>query len=170
MHGMARVSVPAACAPDPAHTALAQLLVCAGLPASTVPLQPVTAHDPLLPCGSRITAAATAVHQALGLVLRELQGAGGPAPPTVDPGHATAWLRSYRYFSVQGGEAASPFDPLTGFYATLDGRHVYCHCNFPHHASGFSGIYSLSLNDNGDIAFSRFDAQSLVPGCISVLQ
>ena len=138
------MTVPAASAPDSTHAALAQLLACAGLPTNTVPSQPVIAHDPLLPCGSRITAAATAVHQALGLLLRELQGAGGSAPPTVDPGHATAWLRSYRYFSVQGAEAASPFDPLTGFYRARDGRHVYCHCNFPHHARGLALLLGVA--------------------------
>ena len=138
------MTVPAASAPDATHAALAQLLACAGLPTSTIASQPVTAHDPLLPCGSRITAAATAVHQALGLLLRELRDPGGPAPPTVDPGHATAWLRSYRYFSVQGSEAGSPFDPLTGFYRTRDGRHVYCHCNFPHHARGLAMLLGVA--------------------------
>ena len=132
------MTIPAASAPDSTRAALGQLLACAGLPKSTIPSLPVTAHDPQLPCGSHITAAATAVHQALGLLLRELGEAGGSALPSVDPGHATAWLRSYRYFSVQGTEAASPFDPLTGFYRTRDGRHVYCHCNFPHHGRGLA--------------------------------
>ena len=138
------MTIPAACAPDCTQTALALLLACAGLPVGTVPSQPAAARDPLLPCGNRITAAATAVHQALGLLLRELQGAGRPAPPTIDPGHATAWLRSYRYFKVQGAEAASPFDPLTGFYPTRDGRHIYCHCNFAHHANGLAMLLGVA--------------------------
>lgn len=138
------MTVTVASAPDSTQAALAQLRACAGLPSGTVLLRPGALHDPLLPCASPITAAATAVHQALGLLLRELRHAEGSTPPSVDPAHATAWLRSYRYFSVQETEAVSPFDPLTGFYLTRDGRHIYCHCNFPHHARGLALLLNVA--------------------------
>ena len=127
--------------PD-ASAAVAQLHACSELSAGEVP--PVGRQDPILACSIPITAAATAVHQVLAIALRRLGGVNGPTPQTVDPAHATAWLRSYRYFGVEGSVPASPFDSLTGFYATQDGRYVYCHCNFPHHARGLARLLGVA--------------------------
>ena len=63
-------------------------------------------------------------------------GAGSPAavePVTVDRRHAALSFRAERHLTVDSGGPADLWDPLAGYYPTLDGGWVQLHTNFPHH-------------------------------------
>ena len=50
--------------------------------------------------------------------------------------HAAAAMRSATYLRIDGAAPSSLWDPFSGLYPTGDGRHVFLHCNFPHHRDG----------------------------------
>ncbi len=52
---------------------------------------------------------------------------------TLDLDHAALMSEGYRHVLLNGAPVAAPRDPLTGFYATGDGRQIFLHVNFPHH-------------------------------------
>ena len=58
----------------------------------------------------------------------------------VDRRHAAAAMRSATYLKIDGRAPPSLWDPFSGLYPTGDGRHVFLHCNFPHHRDGMLAL------------------------------
>jgi crotonobetainyl-CoA:carnitine CoA-transferase CaiB-like acyl-CoA transferase len=94
--------------------------------------------DPMLPSVFRIGTLASASLGALGLMAAELvrQRGGGRQAVRVDMRHALAMFRSERLLRINGQPPANPWSPLSGFYATEDGRWIQLHTNFDHHRDG----------------------------------
>ena len=93
--------------------------------------------DPVLITPWRIAEAGGAALGAVGLAasdLWRLRG-GKPQDVTVDRRAAAVSLRSNTYVLCNGERPVS-WDPLTGHYATRDGRHIFIHTNHPHHRDG----------------------------------
>jgi crotonobetainyl-CoA:carnitine CoA-transferase CaiB-like acyl-CoA transferase len=91
--------------------------------------------DPVLPGVFRVGAAALASIGAAGLAATEVWRlhTGRPQTITVDVRRAAAAFRSERYLRVGPGPPPALWDPLAGYYRTVDGRWVQLHTNFPHH-------------------------------------
>jgi len=94
--------------------------------------------DPLLPSVFRIGTLASASLGALGLMAAELrhERGGGRQAVRVEMRHALAMFRSERLLLIGGQPPANPWSPLSGFYATADGRWIQLHTNFDHHRDG----------------------------------
>ncbi len=94
--------------------------------------------DPILNSPFALGTAAAASLAALGTAVSDLwQLRGGrPLDVSVDLAHAAAALRSTTYLRIDGQPPPSPWDPIAGFYATADGRHIQLHTNFAHHRDG----------------------------------
>lgn len=94
--------------------------------------------DPILNSPFALGTAGAAALAALGTAVSDLwQWRGGrPLDVRVELAHAAAALRSTTYLRIDGQPPPSPWDPIAGFYATADGRHIQLHTNFPHHRDG----------------------------------
>ena len=94
--------------------------------------------DPVLNSPFALATAGAAALAALGSVVSDvwrLRG-GRPLDVKVVLAHAAAALRSSSYLRIDGEPPPSPWDPIAGFYATADSRHIQLHTNFPHHRDG----------------------------------
>ena len=98
----------------------------------------LTGADPVFPTPWRIGEAGAV---AIGAAARaaadfwELRS-GERQTVTVCRRRAAAAMRSATYLKIDGAPPPSTWDPFTGIYPTGDGRHVFLHCNFPHHRDG----------------------------------
>ncbi|MCK9895669.1 CoA transferase [Frankia sp. AgB32] len=125
----------------------------------------VTGPPDVLPSLYRVTTiAATAVAAAAvgaGRLLATRLG-GGDVAVAVDTRHAAAAFRSERYLRTDGQPPPTPWDPVSGYYATADDRWIQLHCNFAHHRDGVLGLLGAS-NDPAAVAraIRRRDASSL---------
>ena len=101
--------------------------------------------DPILNSPFALGTAGAAGLAALGTAVSDLwQLRGGrPLDVKVDLAHAAAALRSTSYLRIDGQPPPSPWDPIAGFYATADGRHIQLHTNFPHHRDGTLALLSV---------------------------
>ncbi|THJ55647.1 CoA transferase [Candidatus Frankia alpina] len=83
------------------------------------------------------TASVAAAAVGAGRLLAARAGGGGGQPDiTVDTRHAGAAFRSERHLLIDGKAPPGPWDPISGYYPTADGRWIQLHCNFPHHRNG----------------------------------
>ncbi|MCB9483699.1 MAG: CoA transferase [Dehalococcoidia bacterium] len=127
-----------------------------------------------LPSAYRVIDLATASIGAAALaasVLWEDRG-GPPAHADVDRGHAAAAFLSERYYSEAGEPPAAQWAPLSGDYATADGRFVRIHANFDHHRD--AALAALGMPPGSDTpreavetAVAGFDAEQLVEEIIA---
>lgn len=93
---------------------------------------------------------------------------GGPGPHAdIDRGHAAAAFLSERFYAQTGEPPPEPWAPLSGDYATADGRWVRIHANFDHHRD--AALEALSIPPGPDTlrgavedAVAGFEAERLV--------
>ena len=116
-------------------TSLQELIRLVGLPSSSAADVTITGGDPILPTPYSMGAAGAAALGAVGAALSEIwaQATGRRLKVTIDTMKAVAALRSYRYLQVNGGPPTTGMDVFSGFYPVQGGRHIFLHCNFPHH-------------------------------------
>jgi len=97
-----------------------------------------TGSDPVLSARYPLGAAGAAAIAAVGVAISDFwtRRGGRPQKIAVDLTAAGAALRSNAYVRVDGVPPPSPWDPLSGFYATADRRFIQLHTNFPHHRDG----------------------------------
>jgi crotonobetainyl-CoA:carnitine CoA-transferase CaiB-like acyl-CoA transferase len=103
----------------------------------------VTGPADVLPSRFRVTTVAAAAVAAVAAGAGRLWSArtGEPEPAvTVDTRHAAVAFRSERYIKADQRRLPNPWDPLTGYYPTADGRWIQLHCNFPHHRDGILAL------------------------------
>ena len=82
---------------------------------------------------------------------------GGPSPRVdVDRGHASAAFLSERYFDQVGEPPRQQWAPLSGDYATADGRWVRIHANFDHHRD--AALTALGLPTGPDTTRATVEA------------
>ena len=120
--------------PATALGALAELASLAGWADARAGLR-ITGDDPVVRtpwrvgalCAATLAAGARAASRAAGLP---------PQQVDIEVPHVGAALRSATYLRFDGRPPEDPFDPLTGYFGTADGRWIYYHCNFPHHRDG----------------------------------
>ena len=102
----------------------------------------LTGADPVLPTPYRIGeagAVAIAASAQAAADFWELR-TGERQSVTVDRRHAAAAMRSATYLKIDGTAPSSLWDPFSGTWPTGDGRHVFLHCNFPHHREGMLAL------------------------------
>ncbi len=129
------------------HAALTELLSLAGLPPEAAKVVAFCGADPVLPTRFRIGAVGAAAIGAAAVAAAELYAARSGQPRqaiAVDLRHAVAALRSFRHLRIDGAPPTDVFDPVSGFYATRDGRSVMLHCNFPNHREAALRVLGLA--------------------------
>lgn len=93
---------------------------------------------------------------------------GGPATHAdLDRGHAAAAFLSERYFSQVSEPPREQWAPLSGDYATADGRWVRIHANFDHHRDAALDALGIApgpdtLRPMVETAVAGFEAEALV--------
>ncbi|WP_261527762.1 CoA transferase [Burkholderia multivorans] len=102
----------------------------------------VTGHDPVLPSTFRIGTLAAATIAAAGLAAAECHRLRTGVAQRVDVSvrDALVAFRSERYLRVDDGPPPELRHPVTGFYATRDGRWIQLHANFAHHLHGILDV------------------------------
>lgn len=117
------------------NTSLAELVRHVGLPASAATDVEITGGDPVLPTPYAMGTAGAAALGTVGAALSEIWAlkTGRRLKVAVDTRKAVAALRSYRYLQVNSGPPTTGMDIFSGFYPVQGGRHIFLHCNFPHH-------------------------------------
>jgi crotonobetainyl-CoA:carnitine CoA-transferase CaiB-like acyl-CoA transferase len=118
--------------------ALAQLWRWAGCEPFALERVRFTGGDPVLPGVFQVGTASMASIAAAGLAAAELARLRGGREQTVDVDAraAAATFRSERYLRINGEKLPDPWNPISGYYRTADGRWIQLHCNFPHHREG----------------------------------
>ncbi len=98
----------------------------------------LTGADPVFPTPYRIGEAGAVAIAAAAQAAADVweRRTGERQSVTVDRRHAAAAMRSATYLKIDGADPPPSWDPFTGLYPTGDGRHVFLHCNFPHHRDG----------------------------------
>nr|WP_255649957.1 hypothetical protein [Frankia sp. ArI3] len=125
----------------------------------------VTGPADVLPSLYRVTTVATASVAAAAIGAGRLLAArtgGGPPDITLDTRHAGAAFRSERHLRIDGKAPPGPWDPISGYYRTADGRWIQLHCNFPHHRNGVLDLLGAP-NDRAAVerVIRRVEAASL---------
>jgi crotonobetainyl-CoA:carnitine CoA-transferase CaiB-like acyl-CoA transferase len=122
-----------------------------------------------LPSAYRVTDLAVASIGAASLATAALwHDRGGPPPRVeVDRAHASAAFLSERLVRIDGREPGERWAPLSGDYATGDGRWVRIHANFDHHRDAALTALGLPLDPTPDRdavrgAVATWDAETLV--------
>ncbi|WP_261546470.1 CoA transferase [Burkholderia multivorans] len=102
----------------------------------------VTGDDPVLPSTFRIGTLAAATIAAAGLAAAECHRLRTGVAQRVDVSvrDALVAFRSERYLRVDDGPPPELRHPVTGFYATRDGRWIQLHANFAHHLHGILDV------------------------------
>lgn len=102
-------------------------------------------EDPVFVTPWRIGRTGSAALGAVGLAVSDLWRlrTGRPQAVTIDRHAATASLKSNTYV-LRNGEKPVSWDPLSGHYATRDGRTMFLHTNHPHHRAGALRIAGAS--------------------------
>jgi len=121
----------------------------------------------------RVTDVATASIGAATLAASALwHDRGGPAPRAdIDRSHASAAFMSERHYQQDGAPPRQQWAPLSGDYATADGRWVRIHANFDHHRDAALSALGLptgseTARDTVEIAAAGFEAEALVEAII----
>ncbi|KVQ62012.1 CoA transferase [Burkholderia territorii] len=124
----------------------------------------VAGQDPLLPSTFRVGTLAAATIAAAGLAAAECHRLRTGIAQRVDVSmrDALAAFRSERYLRVDGGLPPEPRHPVTGFYATRDGRWIQLHANFPHHLHGILDVLGCGpARDDVAAAIRTWDGAAL---------
>lgn len=126
--------------------ALEHLWMLADCDAAALDRLDVEGDDPGLPSVFRVGALAAATIGAAGLAAAELHRmrSGHAQRVGIDVRRALAAFRSERYLSVDGGPPIELRHPVTGYFATRDGRWIQLHANFPHHLEGILRVLGCS--------------------------
>jgi crotonobetainyl-CoA:carnitine CoA-transferase CaiB-like acyl-CoA transferase len=118
--------------------ALEHLWMLADCDPAALDMLQIEGEDPGLPSVFRVGTLAAAAIGAAGLASAQLHRmrCGEAQRVSIDVRHALAAFRSERYLSVEGGPPIELRHPVTGYFATRDGRWIQLHANFPHHLAG----------------------------------
>ncbi|MGF6599416.1 crotonobetainyl-CoA:carnitine CoA-transferase CaiB-like acyl-CoA transferase [Paraburkholderia sp. GAS448] len=133
--------------------ALRHIWSVAGCDLAALDAVSIEGSDPALPSVYRVgtlassTIAATALAAAECFRLRT----GRRQRIDVDVRRALVAFRSERYLRVNDGPAPELRSPVTGFYATRDGRWIQLHTNFQHHLDGVLKVLGCA-NDPAAVA------------------
>lgn len=102
----------------------------------------IAGQDPLLPSVFHVGTLAAATIAAAGLAAAECHRIRTGVAQHVDVSvrDALVAFRSERYLRVDAGPPPELRHPVTGFYATRDGRWIQLHANFPHHLRGILDV------------------------------
>jgi crotonobetainyl-CoA:carnitine CoA-transferase CaiB-like acyl-CoA transferase len=133
--------------------ALKHIWTVAGCDPTALRSVTLTGADPGLPSVYRVGTLASATIAATGLAAAEYHRlrTGRRQPVTVQMRRALASFRSERYLRIDGGPPPGLRDPVTGFYATRDGRWIQLHTNFAHHLQGVLTVLGCE-NDPAAVA------------------
>jgi crotonobetainyl-CoA:carnitine CoA-transferase CaiB-like acyl-CoA transferase len=126
--------------------ALEHLWMLADCDSDALGMLRIEGDDPALPSVFRVGALAAASVGAAGLAAAQLHHlrSGQAQRVAVDVRRALAAFRSERYLSVDGGPPIELRHPVTGYFATRDGRWIQLHANFPHHLDGILRVLGCS--------------------------
>ncbi|MFP6558209.1 CoA transferase [Paraburkholderia sp. B3] len=118
--------------------ALEHLWMLADCDPAALDMLQIEGEDPGLPSVFRVGTLAAATIGAAGLAAAQLHRmrSGEAQRVDVDVRRALAAFRSERYLSVEGGPPIELSHPVTGYFATRDGRWIQLHANFAHHLEG----------------------------------
>jgi crotonobetainyl-CoA:carnitine CoA-transferase CaiB-like acyl-CoA transferase len=118
--------------------ALEHLWMLADCDPAALDMLQIEGEDPGLPSVFRVGTLAAATIGAAGLAAAQLHRmrSGEAQRVSIDVRHALAAFRSERYLSVESGPPIELRHPVTGYFATRDGRWIQLHANFPHHLAG----------------------------------
>jgi crotonobetainyl-CoA:carnitine CoA-transferase CaiB-like acyl-CoA transferase len=120
--------------------------------------------DPILPTPFKVGELGAIALGAVGSAISKawVLKTGRTQTVSIDLRDAAIAQRAHQYFSLNG-KPASLWDPLSGFYATKDGRFIQLHCNFPHHRQGVIDVLNCA-DEKAAVAASiqmHWDAQAL---------
>ncbi len=96
----------------------------------------------------------------------------GPTPHAdIDRSHASTAFLSERYYQQDGAPPRQQWAPLSGDYATADGRWVRIHANFDHHRDAALGALGIppgpdTSRDLVEATVAGFEAEALVEAVI----
>ncbi|AFQ47345.1 L-carnitine dehydratase/bile acid-inducible protein F [Burkholderia cepacia GG4] len=124
----------------------------------------VTGQDPTLPSTFHVGTLAAATIAAAGLAAAECHRLRTGVAQRVDVSvrDALVAFRSERYLRVDDGPPPELRHPVTGFYATRDGRWVQLHANFPHHLHGILDVLGCGAGrDEVAAAIRTWDGATL---------
>ncbi|WP_233864196.1 CoA transferase [Paraburkholderia adhaesiva] len=126
--------------------ALEHLWMLAGCDPSALDMLRVEGDDPALPSVFRVGSLAVASIGAAGLAAAQFHRlrSGLTQRVSIDVRRALTAFRSERYLSVEGGAPIELRHPVTGHFATRDGRWIQLHANFPHHLDGILRVLGCS--------------------------
>ncbi|WP_027794165.1 CoA transferase [Paraburkholderia acidipaludis] len=118
--------------------ALEHLWMLADCDPAALDMLRIEGEDPGLPSLFRVGTLAAATIGAAGLAAAQLHRmrSGEAQRVMIDVRRALAAFRSERYLSVEGGPPIELRHPVTGYFATRDGRWIQLHANFTHHLEG----------------------------------
>ncbi|MBP0591310.1 CoA transferase [Paraburkholderia sp. LEh10] len=133
--------------------ALDHLWSVAGCDPASLAHVSIDGNDPVLPSVFRVGTLASASIAATGLAAAECfrLRTGQMQRVDVSVRRALAAFRSERYLRVNGGLPPELRHPVTGFYATRDGRWIQLHTNFAHHLQGVLNVLGCD-GDRGAVA------------------
>ena len=162
--------------PDPAdpRAVAAGVLACAGRELRAADAIDLSGADPVFRTPYRIATAGAAALGALGVALSDLWRlrTGRTQAVSVDLRAAAASLRGNTYVR-RDGEKPISWDPLTGHYATKDGRHYFLHTNHVHHRQGALRVAGCATEDREALAAAiarrdalEFEAAIDAAGCV----
>lgn len=133
--------------------ALDHLWSVAGCDPALLDYVSIDGNDPALPSVFRVGTLASASIAALALAAADCfrLRTGRMQRVDVSVRRALIAFRSERYLRVNDGLPAELRHPVTGFYATRDGRWIQLHTNFPHHLQGVLKVLGCD-GDPGAVA------------------
>ncbi len=159
---------------DDAKSLALEVLRSAGRAPRTGDELALTGADPVFQTPFRIGTAGAAVLGALGFAFSDLWKlrTGRTQAVAVDVRAAAASLRSNIYVR-RNGEKPISWDPLTGHYATRDGRHFFLHTNHEHHRRGALRVVGVDAEDKALLAAAiarrdglEFEEAIAAAGCV----
>ncbi|ANB74768.1 carnitine dehydratase [Paraburkholderia phytofirmans OLGA172] len=133
--------------------ALQHIWTLAGCDPTALRSVSLSGDDPGLPSVFRVGSLASATIAATGLAAADYHRlrTGHRQHVAVQMRRALASFRSERYLRIDDGPPPALRDPVTGFYATRDGRRIQLHTNFPHHLQGVLEVLGCE-NDRAAVA------------------
>lgn len=118
------------------------ILQCVGINSKLVDNVEITGKDPVLPTTFLIGEATAAAIAAVGYSSSELWKlkTGSLEKVSISVSDAGLAGRSHQFLRFIDRLTPELWDPLSGFYQTLDNRYIQLHCNFPNHRQGVLDI------------------------------
>jgi crotonobetainyl-CoA:carnitine CoA-transferase CaiB-like acyl-CoA transferase len=139
--------VNAAASPGQALSQILQSVGWNGIPAAHVAF---TGADPVLRTNFAVGTAGAAAIAAAGLAAADLWElrTGRRQNVAMNVRTAAMVMRGSIYTQLIGKTQPPAWDPISGLYATADGRWIQLHCNYPHHRAG--ALKVLGCNEDRD--------------------